>query len=74
MALSHTLPLLIFPKRRVSSKSSTAPRAKRSADEIAVIVGGTVTERGTHDELMAKYGTYSQLYSLQFRDNDTFDL
>ena len=46
----------------------------RSADEIAVVVGGTVTERGTHDALMEKGGTYSELYSLQFRDNDTFDL
>ncbi len=42
----------------------------RNADEIAVIMEGKVTERGTHEELMAKGGTYRDLYALQFRDND----
>ena len=40
----------------------------RGADEIAVITGGRVEERGTHDELMEKSGLYSRLYNLQFRD------
>nr|MBQ4317555.1 ABC transporter ATP-binding protein [Clostridia bacterium] len=42
----------------------------RNADEIAVIMDGKVTERGTHEELMKAGGTYKDLYSLQFRDND----
>ena len=42
----------------------------RNADEIAVILGGRVTERGTHEELIALDGTYKKLYSLQFRDSD----
>ena len=42
----------------------------RGADEIAVVLDGRVTERGTHEELMAQGGTYKELYSLQFRDND----
>ena len=42
----------------------------RNADEIAVVMNGTVTERGTHEELIAKGGTYKSLYALQFRDND----
>jgi len=42
----------------------------RNADEIAVVMDGCVTERGTHEELMAAGGTYKDLYSLQFRDND----
>ena len=42
----------------------------RNADEIAVIMDGRVAERGTHEELMAANGTYKELYSLQFRDND----
>ncbi len=42
----------------------------RGADEIAVIMDGSITERGTHDELIALGGTYKNLYSLQFRDND----
>ena len=45
----------------------------RNADEIAVVINGRITERGTHEELMAAYGTYKQLYSLQFRENDLFE-
>ena len=45
----------------------------RNADEIAVVMNGHITERGTHEELMAANGTYKELYALQFRDNDTFE-
>ena len=45
----------------------------RNADEIAVVLDGRITERGTHEELMAAGGTYKDLYALQFRDNDTFE-
>ena len=45
----------------------------RNADEIAVVMDGRITERGTHEELMAKGGTYKSLYALQFRDNDLFE-
>ena len=45
----------------------------RGADEIAVVIGGRITERGTHEELMKAGGTYRQLYSLQFRENDLFE-
>ena len=40
----------------------------RNADEIAVILGGRVTEKGTHEELMKQKGTYATLYSLQFKE------
>ena len=42
----------------------------RNADEIAVVIDGRITERGTHEELMALNGTYKNLYSLQFREDE----
>ena len=45
----------------------------RNADEIAVVINGRIQERGTHEELMEAGGTYKQLYSLQFRENDLFE-
>ena len=42
----------------------------RNADEIAVVVGGRITERGTHEELMKSGGIYHELYALQFMEND----
>ena len=45
----------------------------RNADEIAVVMNGRITERGTHEELMAANGTYKSLYALQFRDNDIIE-
>ena len=38
------------------------------ADRIVVIEDGRIVERGTHAELMAMEGRYSQLYELQFAD------
>ncbi len=46
----------------------------RGADEIAVVIDGKIAERGTHNELISLGGTYKNLYSLQFRDNDFIDL
>ncbi|HEX7243540.1 MAG TPA: ABC transporter ATP-binding protein [Longimicrobiaceae bacterium] len=37
----------------------------RIADRIAVLEGGTVTEYGTHPELLDLEGTYAQLFNLQ---------
>ena len=45
----------------------------RNADEIAVVMDGRITERGTHDELIARGGVYKDLYALQFRDNDLIE-
>lgn len=39
----------------------------KNADEIAVIDGGKITEKGMHEELMKLGGTYENLYSLQFK-------
>ncbi len=40
------------------------------ADQILVIDGGTVTERGTHDELLAAGGLYTELYHTQFASQE----
>ncbi len=40
----------------------------RAADEILVIDEGSIVERGTHGELLARRGRYSELYRTQFAD------
>lgn len=37
----------------------------RQADKICVIEDGTIGEQGTHDELVARGGTYARLFQLQ---------
>jgi ATP-binding cassette subfamily B protein len=38
----------------------------RAADEIAVVSGGQIVERGTHDQLVAAGGLYAELSRTQF--------
>ena len=45
----------------------------RSADQILVLEGGEIVERGTHDELLAAEGRYRQLHDKQYRiERDRF--
>ncbi len=39
----------------------------RSADQILVLEGGEVVDRGSHEELLAHDGRYRQLYDKQYR-------
>lgn len=39
----------------------------RSADQILVLEGGEIVERGTHEQLLAVDGRYKQLYDKQYR-------
>jgi ATP-binding cassette subfamily B protein len=38
----------------------------RAADQILVVDGGQIAERGTHDELLGASGVYARLYRTQF--------
>ncbi len=42
----------------------------READQILVIDGGQVIERGQHEELLAAGGLYAELYHTQFADQE----
>jgi len=48
----------------IAHRLSTVRRATR----IAVVERGTISEIGTHDELMRRSGIYKRLYDLQFND------
>ncbi len=52
----------IFISHRVSTV--------RNADRIAVLHGGRVVEYGTHDELIAKSGYYTDLYNKQLLEEE----
>jgi subfamily B ATP-binding cassette protein MsbA len=42
----------------------------RKANKIVVMEKGRITETGTHEELLAKAGTYKKLYEMQFADEE----
>jgi subfamily B ATP-binding cassette protein MsbA len=45
----------------------------RSADQILVLEGGEIVERGTHEELLEAGGRYRQLYDKQYKfERDQF--
>jgi subfamily B ATP-binding cassette protein MsbA len=44
----------------------------RKADKIVVMERGKIIETGTHNELLAKGGTYKKLYELQFAEEEAF--
>ncbi|WP_404449857.1 ABC transporter ATP-binding protein/permease [Sutcliffiella horikoshii] len=43
----------------------------KHADEILVLEEGKVVERGTHDELVQKNGSYRRIYDIQYKDQKT---
>lgn len=40
----------------------------KNADEILVVMDGEITERGSHEELIAQGGAYAELYRYQFKE------
>ncbi len=45
----------------------------RNADQVLVIEGGRIVERGTHQTLLAQPGVYHRLYTSQFRRQEPGD-
>ncbi len=43
----------------------------RNADQILVVEGGRIAERGTHDQLLTAGGLYAELYRTQFERQET---
>ena len=44
----------------------------KNADQIFVLDGGRIVERGRHDQLLAQGGQYRSIYDLQLRDQEEF--
>ena len=59
--------LLTLMKGRTSFVIAHRLSTVRDADVILVLQDGRITERGTHDELLALDGFYKHLYTSQFR-------
>ncbi len=59
--------LLRLMKGRTSFVIAHRLSTIRNADNVLVINGGEIIERGTHDELLAKKGFYYNLYMSQFK-------
>jgi ATP-binding cassette, subfamily B, bacterial len=58
---------LIAPMRRLAAGRTTLlvthdPRLAVAADEIVLLSGGQVAERGTHESLLSRDGLYARLY------------
>jgi ATP-binding cassette subfamily B protein len=52
----------------VAHRLSTVKRA----DEVLVLDGGRIVERGTHEALIARQGPYRRIYDVQMRDQEEF--
>ena len=64
--------------RRVRQSKTTIIIASRisavmQADEIIVLDKGRICERGTHEQLLAEGGVYSEIYNYQFNENSGED-
>jgi len=59
-----------FAKERVTIVVAHRLSSLMHADQILFVENGTIVERGTHEDLLAKGGRYKALYDLQVRPGD----
>ena len=50
----------------IAQRLSTVKRANK----IIVLDNGEIVEQGTHDELLAKCGIYTEIYNMQFKQQE----
>jgi len=50
----------------IAQRLSTVKRA----DKIIVLEAGEIVERGTHEELLKKGGIYTEIYNMQFKQQE----
>jgi ATP-binding cassette subfamily B protein len=58
---------------RTSFVVASRLRTVKRADEILVLEGGHIVERGTHESLLRKGGIYRHLYDVQLREQEEFE-
>ena len=66
LAVREAISNLLFQRKTVVMVAHTLP-CIRTADMIAVIGGGRVSEQGTHDELVALGGKYARMWAASGR-------
>ena len=58
---------------RTSFVVASRLRTVKRADEILVLEGGRIVERGTHESLLRMGGRYRHLYDVQLREQEEFE-
>jgi ABC-type multidrug transport system fused ATPase/permease subunit len=60
-------------RRRTTFVVASRLRTVKHADQILVLEGGRIVERGTHASLLPQRGAYANLYDLQLREQEEFE-
>ena len=54
----------------IAHRLSTVKRA----DQVLVMEGGKIVQRGTHEELIRQDGSYQRIYEVQMRDQEEYQV